>query len=98
MALIFRKQLKLSAATNKQFSMGEVVNFVQVDAQKVQYNAYNLVYLTRYPLVIVVCFIFLFSYLGVSFFAGVAIFVIAFAINIVLTKISARLQKRYMEC
>jgi hypothetical protein len=31
-ALIFRKQLKLSSATNKQFNMGEVVNFVQVDA------------------------------------------------------------------
>ncbi len=31
-ALIYRKQLKLSAATNKKFSQGEVVNFVQVDA------------------------------------------------------------------
>ena len=31
-AMIFRKQLKLSPATNKAFSMGEVVNFVQVDA------------------------------------------------------------------
>jgi uncharacterized membrane protein len=71
--------------------MGEVVNFVQVDAQKVQYSAYNIVYLTRYPLIILVCFVFLFLYLGVSFFAGVGIFVIAFVINIGLTKLSARL-------
>jgi uncharacterized membrane protein len=90
-AMIFRKQLKLSPATNKAFSMGEVVNFVQVDAQKVQYSAYNIVYLTRYPLIILVCFVLLFVYLGVSFFAGVAIFFIAFVINIGLTKLSARL-------
>jgi hypothetical protein len=65
--------------------MGEVVNFVQVDAQKVQYSAYNIVYLTRYPLIIFVCFVLLFIYLGVSFFSGVGIFIIAFIINIGLT-------------
>lgn len=73
------------------YSQGEVVNFVQVDAEKVQQNSYNMVYLTRYPLVIVVCFYLLFYYLGYAFFAGIAIFVIAFVINIVLTRISARL-------
>jgi ABC-type multidrug transport system fused ATPase/permease subunit len=62
-----------------------------VDAEKVQQNSYNMVYLTRYPLVILVCFYFLFYYLGYAFFAGIAIFFIAFVINIVLTRISARL-------
>lgn len=97
-AMIYRKQLKISSATNKRFSQGEVVNFVQVDAQKMQRNSDNLVYMTRYPLVIIVCFTFLFNYIGFSFLAGVAIFAIAFGINIILTRISARLQKRYMEC
>jgi hypothetical protein len=54
--------------------------------------------MTRYPLIIIVCFTFLFNYIGFSFLAGVAIFAIAFGINIILTRISARLQKRYMEC
>jgi ABC-type transport system involved in cytochrome bd biosynthesis fused ATPase/permease subunit len=89
-ALVYRKQLKLSAATNKKFSQGEVVNFVQVDAEKVQWNSHNLIYLTRYPLIIAVCFCFLFYYLGYAFFAGIAIFLIAFLINIFLTRISAR--------
>ena len=71
---------------------------MQVDAQKMQRNSDNLVYMTRYPLVIIVCFTFLFNYIGFSFLAGVAIFAIAFGINIILTRISARLQKRYMEC
>lgn len=29
---IYKKQLKVSSATNKKFSQGEIVNFVQVDA------------------------------------------------------------------
>ena len=54
--------------------------------------------MTRYPLVIFVCFVLLFQYLGLTFFAGLGVFVLAFLINIVLTRISAKLQKRYMEC
>ena len=33
-ALIFQKQTKVSAATNKTFSNGEIINFIQVDASK----------------------------------------------------------------
>lgn len=32
-AMIYQKQLRLSQATNKKFGHGEIVNFVQVDAQ-----------------------------------------------------------------
>jgi len=34
---IYEKLLKLSAATNKNFTNGEIITFVQVDAQKLQY-------------------------------------------------------------
>jgi len=30
--LIYKKQLRMSNATNKQFSTGEIINFVQSDA------------------------------------------------------------------
>ena len=56
-ALIYRKQLKLSSATNKTFSQGEIVNFVQVDAQKMQMISENLAYIARYPLTFVVCLV-----------------------------------------
>jgi len=72
------------------------VNFVQVDAQKVATTAENMVYLFRYPIVILSCFTFLFYFLGFSFLSGVAIFGIAFVTNILLTKLSAKLQKKYM--
>lgn len=33
-SLIYQKQLRLSQATNKKFGQGEIVNFVQVDAEQ----------------------------------------------------------------
>ncbi len=53
----------------------------------------NLAYIARYPLVFVICFAFLFYYLGVSFFAGIAIFIIAIVVNTFLSRMMARLQK-----
>jgi len=32
--VIYKKQLRLSAASNKVFSTGEIVNFLQTDTQK----------------------------------------------------------------
>lgn len=40
-ALIYTKELKVSSATNKRFTQGEIVNFVQVDAQKMQLISEN---------------------------------------------------------
>ena len=36
-ALIFNKSLRVSQATNKNFALGQIVNFVQVDAVKMQF-------------------------------------------------------------
>lgn len=35
--LVYQKQLRVSAATNKEFVHGEIITFVQVDAQKMQW-------------------------------------------------------------
>lgn len=57
----------------------------------------NLASVAKLPLVISVCFIILFYYLGVSFFAGIGIFIIAFVVNVFLGKTSAKMQKVYMK-
>jgi hypothetical protein len=36
-AIIYEKLLKISSATNKKFNQGEVINFVQVDAERLQW-------------------------------------------------------------
>lgn len=56
----------------------------------------NLASTARLPIVLVVCTTFLFYYLGLSFFSGVGVYVVAFVFNLLLSKIQARLQKVYM--
>jgi hypothetical protein len=90
-AMIYRKQLRISSATNKDFSQGKVINFVQVDAAKIMHFSEGLVGLTRYPLIFVICFSYLYSLIGLSFLSGLGVFGVAFAFNIVITKIQARL-------
>ncbi|TNV86168.1 hypothetical protein FGO68_gene2272 [Halteria grandinella] len=96
--MIYQKQLRISNATNKNFSQGEIINFVQVDALKIMSSSEGLCGFTRYPLIFIGCFIYLFRMIGVSFLAGLAVFAIAFIINIFLTRCSSRLQKKFMEC
>ena len=96
-SLIYQKQLKISSSGNKKFSQGEIVNFIQVDAQKMQLISENLAYMAKYPIVFTVCFFLLSMYIGASFLAGLGVFLIAFVINTFLSKLQARLQKVYMK-
>lgn len=50
----------------------------------------------RLPVVIGICFIVLFDYLGWSFLSGIVIFIATFATNFSLSRIQARLQKEFM--
>mmetsp|Transcript_42714 Transcript_42714/g.50012 ORF Transcript_42714/g.50012 Transcript_42714/m.50012 type:complete len:99 (-) Transcript_42714:865-1161(-) len=34
-SLIYNKTLRISSATNKEFSQGEIINFIEVDADKI---------------------------------------------------------------
>jgi ABC-type multidrug transport system fused ATPase/permease subunit len=51
----------------------------------------------RLPVLLLICFTILFVYLGVSFLAGILVFVVAFFVNLTLGRIQARLQKAYMK-
>ena len=86
-ALIYSKQFKVTSSTNKKFSSGELVNFVQVDAMKLALLSQTLPYVLRLPVLLVICFTVLFIYLGYSFFAGILVFVVAFYVNLTLGRI-----------
>ena len=97
-AMIYDKTFKISSATNKKFSQGQLVNFVQVDALKLQFLSTQAPMVMQLPILIIVCFVFLFYYLQWSFIAGAVVFVITFLVNTCVSRKSARLQKKYMPC
>lgn len=82
--MIYQKSLRLSAATNKEFNSGEVINFIQVDAEQLFWLCFQMSSISQIPVVLFYCFGFLFYTLGMSFFAGIGVFVLAFVANIII--------------
>jgi hypothetical protein len=78
-ALIYDKQLKLSPATNKDFTQGEIFTFVQADATQLPAVA-------SLPFVLIMCFALLFYYLKVTFLVGIGVFAISVFFNVFFTK------------
>ena len=97
-AIIYCKTFTISSATNKKFAQGQLVNFVQVDALKLQFLSSQAPQIMRLPILILPCFGILFYYLKWSFMAGVAVFVITFFVNTAISKKQAELQKEDMRC
>ena len=95
--LVYKKQLRVSLATNKLFRSGEIINFVQTDAQKLQFLSSQIPLVSTFPFLLTFCLVVLFYELGISFVAGISIFIIAFVVNILISKYKAKLQKSYMK-
>jgi hypothetical protein len=49
------------------------------------------------PVTFLICFIFLFYYMGLAFFAGIMVFVVAFVLNFFLAQKYSKLMKVQME-
>ena len=80
-ALIYKKQLRMSNATNKKFTTGEIINFVQSDAGQLYWLSGFLPGMATIPFTLLFCVVSLFYYLGYTFFVGIFIIAISFAAN-----------------
>ena len=80
-AIVYDKHANISNATNKDFTPGEVVNFVQVDSQRFVWMFVQAGDVAQVPFIVVICFGFLYYYLSWAFFAGFVVFLIAFVVN-----------------
>lgn len=63
-----------------------MINLVQTDASKLGEFTWRLADSIRIPFVIIYAFTFLFMILGLSFFAGIVVFIIAAFVNVKLGK------------
>jgi len=79
------------------FSSGEIVTFVQVDANKLYFLSAQLPSVCTLPFTLTLCFILLFKFLGFSFMAGMGVFVLSMLANVGLSRCISRFQKAYMK-
>ncbi|NXU55837.1 MRP6 protein, partial [Turnix velox] len=95
--LVYRKILLMSNASRKAATVGEIVNLVSVDVQKLMdlIIYFNGTWLA--PIRIIICFVFLWQLLGPSALASIAVFLFLLPLNFVITKRRSQFQEIQMK-
>uniref|UniRef100_A0A803SLC4 ABC-type glutathione-S-conjugate transporter n=1 Tax=Anolis carolinensis TaxID=28377 RepID=A0A803SLC4_ANOCA len=94
--LVYRKLLVMSNAAKKEATVGEIVNLVSVDVQKLMdlIIYFNGTWLA--PIRIVICFVFLWQLLGPSALMAVVVFLFLLPLNFVIAKKRTQFQEAQM--
>nr|XP_061800413.1 multidrug resistance-associated protein 1-like [Nerophis lumbriciformis] len=96
-ALVYRKCLVMSSAARRQCTVGEIVNLISVDTQKMMDFAVYVNSLWAAPIEIALCFYFLWQLLGLSALAGTVAVVLIFPLNALIAKLRSKLQEVQMD-
>ncbi|KAM9556812.1 ATP-binding cassette sub-family C member 6 isoform 1-T1 [Guaruba guarouba] len=95
--LVYRKILVMSNASRKAATVGEIVNLVSVDVQKLMdlIIYFNGTWLA--PIRIIICFVFLWQLLGPSALTSIVVFLFLLPVNFVITKKRSQFQETQMK-
>ncbi|NXT66265.1 MRP1 protein, partial [Chaetops frenatus] len=95
--LVYRKILVMSNASRKAATIGEIVNLVSVDVQKLMdlIIYFNGTWLA--PVRIIICFVFLWQLLGPSALTAIAVFLFLLPLNFMITKKRSQFQEIQMK-
>ncbi|KAJ7305801.1 hypothetical protein JRQ81_010167 [Phrynocephalus forsythii] len=95
--LVYRKILVVSNAARKATTVGEIVNLVSVDVQKLMDLViyFNGTWLA--PIRIIICFVFLWQLLGPSALTAVVVFLFLLPLNFVISKKRSQFQVSQMK-
>ncbi|KAM7529153.1 hypothetical protein LguiB_032563 [Lonicera macranthoides] len=95
-ASIFKKQLRLSSASKKMHSAGEIVNYISVDANRIGEFPFwfHLTWTTGLQLCLAV--LILFHAVGLAAFASLAVIILTFLCGTPLARVQLKLQPKLM--
>ncbi len=97
-SIIFNKLLKVSPSSFIQrATQGEIINFIQVDSEKIEWIIQDAPGLFINPIKIIVYIIMLFHYFGIAFFGGLAALIILFFINSKIFNIYNKIEEEYLK-
>uniref|UniRef100_A0A673MY43 ATP-binding cassette, sub-family C (CFTR/MRP), member 6a n=1 Tax=Sinocyclocheilus rhinocerous TaxID=307959 RepID=A0A673MY43_9TELE len=97
MGLVYRKSLVVNSAARRTCTVGEIVNLVSADTQKLMDFVvyFNAVWLA--PIEITLCLFFLWQHLGPSALAGIATVIFIFPLNGFIARKRSKLQEIQMK-
>ena len=86
------QSLRLSNSARRQSTVGEIVNLMSVDAQRLMNLATYLHLIWSAPLQIVLAIVLLYITMGPSVFAGVGVMILMIPVNATIASIAKKLQ------
>lgn len=93
---IYKKSLRMSSTARKEFTTGEIVNLMAVDAQRFQEMIFfNMLWIA--PIQIILTLYFLWQLLGVASLSGVGVMILLIPINSFLIRKLRTLQVKQMQ-
>ncbi|XP_076852199.1 multidrug resistance-associated protein 1-like isoform X2 [Brachyhypopomus gauderio] len=97
MGLIYRKALVINSAARRTCTVGEIVNLVSADTQKLMDFVVYFSAVWLAPIEIGLCLYFLWQRLGPSALAGIATVILIFPLNGLIAKMRSKLQEVQMK-
>ncbi|KAA0160384.1 hypothetical protein FNF28_05463 [Cafeteria roenbergensis] len=93
---VFRKALRLSVSARQRRTVGQIVNIMSTDANRMRDLTTYLVMLESGPLQIALSVAFLWQQIGAAVLVGVAVMVLFIPLNLAIARLQKRLQKELM--
>ncbi|XP_040061761.2 multidrug resistance-associated protein 1-like [Ixodes scapularis] len=94
---IYRKTLRISSESQQSYTVGELVNLVSVDADRVFRLCSGFGFVVAGPLLIAITLALLWQYLGVACLAGVAVMIVIMPMVAVVMSIGHKYQTAQMK-
>jgi hypothetical protein len=96
--LIFTKSLRYQSIAEKEFSESDIVNYSQVDAERMSSGGFELSAAIAAPFQIIVGIILMYHYIGLSFLAGLGVMGLTIFSTYITAKRSYRFNKEILRC
>ena len=96
-AIIYDKVFTLSSATNKKFSQGEIINFINVDVDKIPNLTILLPLVSRFPIQLGFSIVLLIFYFGFSLLGSLGVGFLLSFFGFIIAKIKAKVQIKMLK-
>jgi len=96
MMAVYNKSLRLSTASRQRTTVGEIVNLMSTDANRIKSLLIYLHGIWSCPLQIFFSLYFLYQLLGVAAFAGASVLVLMIPANALLARVQSKFQSQFM--
>lgn len=96
-SVIYRKAMRLSSKARRSFTVGEITNYVSVDAQRIVTTMPFLHGMWGAPYMVCLAIFFLYQELGICAFAGVAVLLLLIPFNVWAMRTTEQLQETQLK-